>query len=78
MERGEALLISRFRYVILLYLLIGLGMLFCLMDVGRSAISIYLPHTASATYKQAGVAAWLECWISHLGVAGSSPGHDNL
>ena len=28
--------------------------------------------------KQVGVAAWLECWLSHLGVAGSSPGHDNL
>ena len=28
--------------------------------------------------KQVGVAAWLECWLSHLGVAGSSPGRDNL
>ena len=28
--------------------------------------------------KQVGVAAWLECWLSHLGVAGLSPGHDNL
>ena len=28
--------------------------------------------------RQVGVAAWLECWLSHLGVAGSSPGRDNL
>ena len=28
--------------------------------------------------KQVGGAAWLECWLSHLGVAGSSPGRDNL
>ena len=28
--------------------------------------------------KQVGTAAWLECRLSHLGVAGSSPGHDNL
>ena len=28
--------------------------------------------------KQVGVAAWLECWLSHMGVAGSSPGRDNL
>ena len=34
--------------------------------------------TASLTSKQVGVAAWLECWLSHLGVAGSSPGRDNL
>ena len=27
---------------------------------------------------QVGVAVWLECWLSHLGVAGLSPGHDNL
>ena len=33
-----------------------------------------------ATYmaKQVGVAVWLECWLSHLGVAGLTPGHDNL
>ena len=33
---------------------------------------------ASRNWKQVGVAAWLECWLSHLGVAGSSPGRDNL
>ena len=33
---------------------------------------------ASSIAKQVGVAAWLECWISHLGVAGLSPGRDNL
>ena len=32
----------------------------------------------SFLFKQVGVAAWLECWLSHLGVAGSSPGRDNL
>ena len=29
-------------------------------------------------FEQVGVAAWLECWLSHLGVAGLSPGRDNL
>ena len=24
------------------------------------------------------MAAWLECWLSHLGVAGSSPGRDKI
>ena len=33
---------------------------------------------ASHCVKQVGVAAWLKCWLSHLGVAGSSPGHENL
>ena len=37
-----------------------------------------LPPLASWIQKQVGVAAWLECWLSHLGVAGSSPGRDNL
>ena len=34
--------------------------------------------SATTPSKQVGVAAWLECWLSHLGVAGSSPGRDNL
>ena len=32
----------------------------------------------ASSLKQVGVAAWLECWLSHLWVAGSSPGRDNL
>ena len=36
---------------------------------------VYLLLLASM---QVGVAAWLECWLSHLGVAGLSPGRDNL
>ena len=28
--------------------------------------------------KEVGLAAWLQCWLSILGVAGSSPGHDNF
>ena len=28
--------------------------------------------------RQVGLAAWLERRLSHLGVAGSSPGHDDL
>ena len=37
-------------------------------------LSLHSP-TATSGCKQVGVAAWLECWLSHLGVAGSSPGH---
>ena len=33
---------------------------------------------ASYSQKQVGVAAWLESWLTHLGVVGSSPGRDNL
>ena len=60
-------------------------------DLGRSTryyslVNIYhtwdggTNHRASLVSlpKQVGVAAWLECWLSHLGVAGSSPGCDNL
>ena len=35
-------------------------------------------HAAASAVKQVGVAVCLECWLFHLGVAGSSPGHDNL
>ena len=28
----------------------------------------------SSLGRQVRLAAWLECWLSHLGVAGSSPG----
>ena len=31
-----------------------------------------------AAVKLVELAAWLESWFSHLRVAGSSPGHDNL
>ena len=42
-------------------------------------LSLYTPLLlASHARKQVGVAAWLECWLSHLGVAGLSPGRDNL
>ena len=34
-------------------------------------------HKLAITVKQVGVAAWLQCWLSHLGLAGLSPGHDN-
>ena len=36
------------------------------------------PNQLLILKKQVGVAAWLECWLSHLGVAGLSPGRDNL
>ena len=36
------------------------------------------PYYLVPVPKQVGLAAWLECWLSHPGVAGSSPGHDNL
>ena len=35
-------------------------------------------YELAVIHKQVGVAAWLECWLSHLGVAGLSPGRDNL
>ena len=40
----------------------------------------YIPAIASCVQlsRPSGVAAWLEGWLSHLGVASSSPGHDNL
>ena len=35
-------------------------------------------HSASLQLEQFEVAASLECWLSHLWVAGLSPGHDNV
>ena len=32
-------------------------------------------YAARDYQKQAGVAAWFKCWLSHLDVAGSSPGY---
>ena len=47
------------------------------LPIQRNPISEY--NIAINTYtKQVGLAALLECWLSHLGVAGSSPGHDNM
>ena len=53
--------------------------------IGKAISSMHI-HDAAWRYswmsacmlKQFRVAAWLECWLSHLGVVGSSPGHDNL
>ena len=44
----------------------------------RKGLSFKLFRLSYFYPQQVGVAAWLECWLSHLGVAGSSPGRDNL
>ena len=44
--------------------------------LGKKAPRRYLTFTEYD--KQVGLAVWLESWLSHLGVAGLSPGHDNL
>ena len=36
------------------------------------------PYPVTRIFKQVGLAAWLECWIFYLGVAGLNPSHDNL
>ena len=38
-----------------------------------AAVAAVTVTAASMQQKQVGLAAWLECWLSHLGVAGYSP-----
>ena len=46
-------------------------------SVEEQGMHAYIP-VASNYRKQPGLAVWLECRPSHLGVAGLGPSHDNL
>ena len=64
---------------LLLLILLTFGAYFLLQCMAIAAVAMMMApiDLASRSHKQVGVAAWLECWLSPLGVAGSSPGRDN-